>query len=462
MTTTIPCDCVLLLFVVLVCATTVGCRPSAHRPLAVVLSGDTAGWIAPCGCASNQSGGLPRRATYVEGLRRQSEVILADVGGAVRGASPYDRAKFEAILRGESLMGVVAHNIGAAEALLGAGELRRLGEELGTPLLSANVRDSAGRLVAEPMRIVAAAGRRVALIGVLAERCATAELQVAPPRQAVLEALRGGAGKYDAVIVLAYLPEDELRQLADALPEADVVAGGPTGQPVSPKPVGPTLLISATNKGKFLARLDAPAFRSADRWTGSIVELNEQFADDARQAANISRFRQQLADADFTPSQTSFADPLPNELPKGFAVAGTASCRKCHEEDCRLWRESKHAGAWKSLMEKGAHVDPDCQRCHTTGYGLPGGFASARRSGKLVAVGCESCHGPSQGHVAEPAIPTAYFAQAKNHCIRCHDHENSPKFEYEKYWKQIDHGKAPATEQHQITEEHGNSAKDVR
>ena len=41
------------------------------RPLVVVASGDTAGWIVPCGCTSNQSGGLPRRATYIEGLRRR-------------------------------------------------------------------------------------------------------------------------------------------------------------------------------------------------------------------------------------------------------------------------------------------------------------------------------------------------------------------------------------------------------
>ena len=84
------------------CALVIGCRPSSvERPLVVVVSGDTAGWIVPCGCTSNQSGGLPRRAAYVEGLREQAEVILADVGGAPHGTSPYDRAKFEAILRGE-------------------------------------------------------------------------------------------------------------------------------------------------------------------------------------------------------------------------------------------------------------------------------------------------------------------------------------------------------------------------
>jgi hypothetical protein len=57
-----------------------------------------------------------------------------------------------------------------------------------------------------------------------------------------------------------------------------------------------------------------------------------------------------------------------------------------------------------------------------------------------MGVGCESCHGPSLGHNAEPLVHTAYFAQAKNQCTGCHDRENSPKFEYDKYWNQIVHG----------------------
>jgi hypothetical protein len=423
------------------CVALAGCRPAAAvRPLVIVASGDTAGWIVPCGCTSNQSGGLPRRAAYVAELRRDADVILVDVGGAAHGTSPYDLAKFEAILRGEALMGVAAHNLGAVEARFGPAELRRLGELVSAPLLSTNVCDPSGQHVAQPMRVIPIARRRIALLGVLSERYATAALRVAPPRQAVLEALRGAAGKYDAVVVLAYLPEEELRQVAEALPEADVVVGGPTGQPVSPKQIGPTLLTSATNKGKFLARLDAPKPSSRGPWSGSIVELNEEFADDAEQAANVERFRGVLAGKDFAPDQTGFAEPLSGDLPQGFRIAGTAACGKCHENDCLLWRESKHATAWKSLEQKGAHVDPECQRCHATGYGLPGGFASLRASAATINVGCESCHGPSQGHVADPRRRTARFAHAKDSCTACHDRENSPAFVYQTYWDKVAHG----------------------
>ncbi|MEN6451701.1 MAG: multiheme c-type cytochrome [Thermoguttaceae bacterium] len=439
------CEPTLLLLAMLCCVGLTGCRPAARRPLAVVVSGDVAGWIAPCGCASNQSGGLSRRATYLAQLRRAASVIAADVGGAVHGSSTYDRLKLEAILAGESKMDTAAHNIGAAEARFGPNQLRRWAAG-GAPLVSANVRDRAGQSVAAPLRIVTAEGRRVALVGVLAERYATADLDVTPPRQAVLDALAAAASQYDAAIVLAYMPEDDLRQLAGNLPEVDVVAGGPTGQPLTPQRVGSTLLASATNQGKFVVRLDGPDHAATDRWAASVIELNEQFSDDPSQTANLDHFRTALRQADLRPEQTAFVEPSASTAPAGYAVAGNAACRKCHEDEHRQWRQSKHAAAWASLKRTGAQVDPECQRCHTTGYGLSGGFASLADNGPRkdrADVGCESCHGPSQGHVANPTTHTPHYARAKDFCIGCHDRENSPKFDLPTYWKRTEHGKKP-------------------
>src|SRR5690349_15500594 len=105
------------------------CRQSEspkQKAASLVVSGDTAGWIMPCGCSSGQSGGLARRASYLESLRQTRDVIVADVGGAPGGATLYDVAKFVAIARGEVAMGTIAHNIGGAEAALGAEQLRKI------------------------------------------------------------------------------------------------------------------------------------------------------------------------------------------------------------------------------------------------------------------------------------------------------------------------------------------------
>jgi hypothetical protein len=412
--------------------------PAPIKPITVVISCDTEGWITPCGCTSNQSGGLLRRGSYVAGLREKATVIYADAGGAVRGKSEYDRLKFDAILAGEKLMGVAAHNIGKAEAALGAATLRGLIHG-GSPLVSANVRDDSGQLIAEPLRVIETAGRRVAIVGVLSPRFATPGIRIDDPRQAVLAAANVATGRYDALLVLAYLPEDELEHLAAALPEADAVVGGPTGQPIPPRRIGPTLLTSATTKGKFLAVLNGS---ERGQWSGSIVEMTGAVVDQDTQQENLRRYLDNLAGRDLTPAQTELAPLLPPGIPADYRVAGSAGCATCHAVEYGIWEHTHHAHAWQTLAAKHFEVDPECMRCHTTGYGLPGGFESRASSAARMSVGCESCHGPSASHVVDPKRRTSF--KARDQCTQCHDHENSPKFEFESYWSRIKHG--PSTQ----------------
>lgn len=421
--------------------------PAPPKSITLVISGDTDGWITPCGCTSNQSGGLLRRGTYLEVLRSQrpGAVLYADAGGAVRGSSDYDRLKFESILAGERLMGVAAHNIGRAEAALGPQALRAM-IQAGAPIVSANVRDDAGQPVAEPVKIVSAAGKRLALVGVLSPRFASAGVRVDDPRKAVLSAAAGAKGQYDSLIVLAYLPQDELEQLAAAVPEADAVIGGPTGQPVAPRRVGPTLIASATSKGKFLAVLTRAA-DAAGQWDGTIVELDGSYADQPGQQENLRRYLSELAQRDFPPERTGLAPALPPGTPADYRIAGSGSCAGCHAAEFAAWQRMGHAHAWQTLAAKHFEVDPQCMQCHTTGYGLPGGFATRATTPDRVSVGCENCHGPSAAHVADPARRRTPF-KAADQCTQCHDHENSPRFEFASYWARIQHGPAtrPAAE----------------
>jgi hypothetical protein len=410
------------------------------RPLVVAVSGDTAGWIVPCGCTSSQSGGLLRRGSFLAELRGKNEVVLLEAGGAPAGTSLYDRLKFEAILAGEKLLGIAAHNLGGPEAALGPEYLREVAGKLQAPFVSANLRDADGKQIGEPFVIIESAAGKLAVIGVLSAKYQTADCRVSDPRQSVLELLPQIERHYDWLAILAYLPEEELRSLAASLPEADLILGGPTGQCLAPIEVGPALLASATNKGKFVLALRPPDGEHS-RWHGRVVEMNERFADDPRQKKNLAQFRRVLANKDVAAGDSGLL--AATEFPADYRVAGTAACRECHADDCQVWDAGAHAHAWKTLADQGAHVDSYCQQCHTTGFGLPAGFVSARRSADRIDVGCESCHGPSQAHARDAARKTPLVA--RDQCIRCHDRENSPQFEYAAYWEQIAHGEKNQT-----------------
>jgi hypothetical protein len=145
---------------------------------------------------------------------------------------------------------------------------------------------------------------------------------------------------------------------------------------------------------------------------------------------------------------------------------GAAACKECHAQAYNVWAQSKHAKGYQSLIDYGRPIaqlrqkdgslkrigreyDPECAICHTVGFGFQGGFVDAETTPLLLGNQCENCHGPASLHVADPKNPdffkplrlsiTAKTTEAN--CRRCHDGDNDPKFDLEKYWPQIRHSK---------------------
>ena len=59
-------------------------RAAEVHPTMLAICGDTSGWIVPCGCSLNQSGGLARRHSFVADLKKNNSVVVLDVGGACK------------------------------------------------------------------------------------------------------------------------------------------------------------------------------------------------------------------------------------------------------------------------------------------------------------------------------------------------------------------------------------------
>src|SRR4051794_21573613 len=65
-----------------------------------IVSGDTSGFIVPCGCTSKQFGGMPRRATYLQQSGKNASLIYLDAGGNIARATDYDAIKLNFIWQG--------------------------------------------------------------------------------------------------------------------------------------------------------------------------------------------------------------------------------------------------------------------------------------------------------------------------------------------------------------------------
>ncbi|MEK6234504.1 MAG: cytochrome c family protein, partial [Planctomycetales bacterium] len=104
--------------------------------------------------------------------------------------------------------------------------------------------------------------------------------------------------------------------------------------------------------------------------------------------------------------------------------------------------------------------DPECISCHVTGwepqhhFPFQGGYASLQATPFLKGNGCENCHGPGLAHAAADlgddvvldaelekrrASMRVSLAASEKTCVQCHDLDNSPQFDFKKYWAEIEH-----------------------
>ncbi len=137
------------------------------------------------------------------------------------------------------------------------------------------------------------------------------------------------------------------------------------------------------------------------------------------------------------------ASPLPPFLHVSRETAtylGTASCASCHTAAAATWTGTRHATSVQTLEQAERAFDPGCLRCHVTGLGHPGGWASHSGPVPLGSVSCEACHGPGSDHIHDTSAPYGGLPGNTSACVACHSHDSSPDFSWSAYWPAVAHG----------------------
>lgn len=412
------------------------------------VTGDTRGYLEPCGCRRDQAGGLPGRMTLVR-RNETPERLLVDVGNLTSGGRSYEILKLGYLLDGMRRMGYDAVNLGRREAGLDRDTLAKVIAENRLPFVSCNVRDrSTGRLLTEPFRVKTVAGVRIGITGVTeAEEDEVGPgVQVRPAAEALAETLPRLKGRCDYVVVLAFAAPDTLRALADRFHEINVLLGGDVPQSSEKaETLNRAVVFNVTGKGKVLGRLTFRRSAAGLELTGSeALRVKDTIPPAPEMTALIADYKNALRERSLEFASEEGLEPIATAQSTANTYVGQDACKGCHPQAHQVSLASLHNHAFETLVRKKSEHDPECLRCHTVGYGARDGYLNFERTPQFVNVQCENCHGRAADHVramqSGARRASTFRPVTPNTCIRCHDEENDDDFVYARDWAKIAHG----------------------
>ena len=117
-------------------------------------------------------------------------------------------------------------------------------------------------------------------------------------------------------------------------------------------------------------------------------------------------------------------------------MVGHAVCETCHEVQAEFWKNTGHATAFATLVNKNKSSDLACLPCHLTILPLSETFKYIPAETylsypeALQSVGCESCHGAGKLHTIEPEENKMLRTPPEKLCLDCHTPEHDDNFEY--------------------------------
>ncbi len=430
------------LFAVAITLFMIGCTSAPER-LTFFITGDSRGYLEPCGCRRDQAGGLPGRQREIAVVPQKSRLVF-DVGNMTAGTRDYEMLKMKYMLDGMAVIGYDAVNLGQKEAELDIEQLQTVLGRSKLPFVSANlVSAKTGEPITNRYRIVNKGKARIGVIGVttIADEDRGPGIKVRPPLEALAEVIPEVDKQCDYLVVLAFANDEMIREIASKFHEVDAVFGGDVAQPSgSVQTINRASIFNVTDKGKVIARLDMA--RSGDTYRVDSAKAIKIKADKISASKGIgdllASFKNELREKRYELASVEGMERI--EATEGTAneFVGDKACVSCHADADTVWHKTGHAHAYATLVKAKSEYDPDCLRCHTVGYGLSSGFIDMAKTPNLANVQCENCHGRGKDHITSQSKTDLKPVTAAT-CIKCHDEENSENFIYAPFWKKIAH-----------------------
>ena len=422
------------------------CLIGQSRAAEVVLlyTGDTQSFLEVCGCADNQLGGIARRATMVNDLKRSyPNALLLDAGGLFAGDTVLDQLRCKIHLKAMKAIHYDAANVGVGELRFGQAFFETMRDSSGIPFISANLKIN-GEQMGASVRILDAGDVRVGVIGVAGEReievhgMAMGDSHINMPDgidvklDGIREVVASVRQKTDFIVVLSDLDREAERDLVKNIADIDIVISARSSETIHR--IGNTLLLGTQPQGKAIGQviLNVENGRVTTEQITSVL-LSESIGEDRTVKRLVDEFyslvqKNSALQQTARPRFAGFA--LEDQVRRGTnRYVGVETCKGCHAAEVADWEQSHHANAFNRLLQKQKHYQPDCVTCHTTGFGYPTGFRIGKDARRLTNVQCEVCHGPGEQHARRPEVRNIRRTPSPDLCQRCHDANQTPDFD---------------------------------
>ena len=348
-----------------------------------------------------------------------------------------NRMKGEITIRAMNIMNYDAANLGSAEGRYDTAYLKALASNATFPLLSASPPEGL-KNVTQPYIIKDMNGIRVLIAGLSTAGAEKLSSAGGMDNMATAGRIAATARAAQALAVILFAgSRDEACELLHTVPGIDIIILGESDDfTTEAEKSGKAIIVSPGGRGKILGRLSLEWSPQAGitRYEGEIVSLGQEVKLHEDVNAEILSYNRRILEI--------FRERALSETVAGWGHSPYISadaCYNCHEIEYDEWVQTPHSTAFNSLVRRERHYDPQCMKCHVTGFGESGGFIDAENSPHMKGVQCESCHGPGRDHV-ESADGDGMSPVDEGTCLRCHDHDRDPEFDYHEKISLIDHG----------------------
>lgn len=459
--------------------------PAGAPDATIVISAELRGYLGPCGCSENMRGGIARAAAQLAKVRSEGRpTFFFDAGDALFGAtvipeeavaqqerkaqalaSALDRMKLDARIAGplDDARGAQLRRRLALRELEGPKLFERGGFKLGvvSGATSAELAAAASEVRSKGARFVlglfpgpldkaseAAPGSGVDLL--VAQRAKdevageqSRLLRTEPPvvqvqskgRSMIRVDVWDGTGDKVELLMGASDKERELQALDERIEMLRAQTNDPTLQPAR-KELLQQKLVELEGRRAASASEPPPAPQGKRALSVRFMPLESSFPEDPPVKMIVDAYDTDVGKLNLEYARTKGKDcPKPATDEAGFV--GNEACRDCHKEAFPVWEASKHAHGLETLVKENKQFHLDCIGCHVTGWQRAGGVCRIDKTAGREGIGCESCHGPGSIHSDEPTLTNIGKGNDPKMCVSCHDRENSPHFDFEKYVTQI-------------------------